>query len=240
MNCWKFQHDFIICFTDLTEDLAQHEPPVLSFELRHTVEEITAECENIYWLEQRLADWAVRIKSFTNELESFNLTQYFHFISDTDDFIVRDKEIRRQIVAGETFMIRKTGEIVHDLREAQQILFDYPCYEVHKVVETERHPEYDAFDDAFNKSEMANNRCLITTVSAPVAEAAEAPLQDVTETAAAILDGQNAAARAIQDCQIIARAVPGGSEVVTPLNILGVETDSYVEVEEPIAKRLKT
>ncbi len=162
---------FIVCFTDLTEDLAQHEPPQLSLELRHTIENITAECENIYWLEQRLEDWTVRIKSFTDELESFNLTQYFHYISDTDYFIERDKEIRRQIVAGDTFMIRKTGEIVHDFQEAQHILFDYPGYEVHNVVVTERHPQYYAFDDAFNKSEMANNRCLITTVSAPAAAA---------------------------------------------------------------------
>ncbi len=102
-------------------------------------------------------------------------------------------------------MIRKTGEIVHDLQEAQQILFDYPCYEVHNVVETERHLQYHEFDDAFSKSEMANNRCLITTVSAPAAvAAAEAPRQDVTETAAAartIQDGYNAAARTIQDGQ---------------------------------------
>jgi hypothetical protein len=66
---------FIVCFTDLTEDLAQHEPPLLSLELRHTIENITAECENIYWLEQRLKDWTVRIKSFTDELESFK-TQF--------------------------------------------------------------------------------------------------------------------------------------------------------------------
>jgi hypothetical protein len=76
-----------------------------------------------------------------------------------------DQSIRDSILRGEVFMITLTsGRIVLTVTEAANMLSDYPGFEIHKIVQTTRRPEYDGFDSRGRMIDKCNNRCLIITL----------------------------------------------------------------------------